>query len=571
MFGERYFTTRERLTEVVRGVRELALETGADTGPLEDERKFLSGLKTPFLFVVCGEVNSGKSTFINGLFGRAICKTNVLPETATVQRFRYGKEERDEMMADSLEERYRNLEFLQDFNVVDTPGTNSVEKGHQAITERFLPEADLVLFIFPVSNPWGAATWDFVSKFPDELKGRLALVLQQKDQRSDADIAVMVEHMKALAVHKIGEAPEVFPVSGLQSFEAKRTEPFRNRLWQESGYPALEEFVSRIVSRSPSRRKVLRAIRNEATATLRRIEDRMEIRRRTLDSDQGFLRDIENEVDHARERHAQLFVDKFSGLADAFAEQSEAAATFLQERTTMTRTLWSLFHKDETPADIEKGLIVAVEKAIEEQSVADSDELVATCRAHWETVIPRVEERLEMPAPDFDEEATGFEGAKERFAKRLGRAARKAVMGQKIRGMLDMQMETRRAHLRHFVVFTLVLWTLAGILGFFQMNLWGGLLLVAGLIFFGFGLAYSHRSSRELVTSFREKSSGCRRSFAEDLSADYQEGVRGFFVEYAQMFEGIRRHVAELKMKLKPQLDRWSDYFLELNAIDQEL
>ena len=37
MFGERYFTTRERLSEVVRGVRELALETGAELGPLAQE------------------------------------------------------------------------------------------------------------------------------------------------------------------------------------------------------------------------------------------------------------------------------------------------------------------------------------------------------------------------------------------------------------------------------------------------------------------------------------------------------------------------------------------------------
>ena len=104
-----------------------------------------------------------------------------------------------------------------------------------------------------------------------------------------------------------------------------------------------------------------------------------------------------------------------------------------------------------------------------------------------------------------------------------------------------------------------------------QMNLWGCLLLLAGFVFFGFGLAYSHRSSRELVTWFRERCSSCSRSFAEDLSADYQEGVRGFFVEYALMFEGIRRHVAELKMKLKPQLELWNNYFLELNAIDHEI
>ena len=571
MFGERYFTNRERLSAVVRGVRELALETGAEVGLLEDDDQFLSGLQEPFLFVVCGEINAGKSTFINGLFGGDLCETSVLPQTTTVQRFRFGEKESNKAATDGSEVCRRNFGFLHDFNVVDTPGTNSAKPGFEIITERYFPIADLIFFVFPVSNPWGAATWNFISDLPEELKNRLAIVLQQKDQRSDADIAVMVEHIKSLAIHKIGEAPAVFPVSGQQSLEAKKEDPIQNSLWKESGFPTLEDFVSSRISRSPDRRVVLHEVRDGTKQTLREIEDRMEIRRRTLDSDQGFLRDIENEVDEARERHAQLFADKFSGLADVFAEQSEQAADLLQERSTMTRTLWSLFHKDETPVDIEKGLIEAVEKAIEDRAGGDSDELVSTCRAHWETVVPRVEERLEMPPPDFDNVSGGFEGAKERFAKRLGRAARKAVMGQKIRGMLDTQMESRRAQLRRFVVFTLVLWTIAGVFGFLQMNWWGGLFVFTGLVFFAFGLANSHRSSQELVTSFREKASSCRRSFAEDLSSDYQEGVRGFFVEYAQMFEDIRRHVAELKMKLKPQLDRWSNYFLELNAIDQDL
>ena len=422
-----------------------------------------------------------------------------------------------------------------------------------------------------MGNPWGAATWNFIADLPEEWKGKLVLVLQKTDESSEEDIEVMIGHMKSLAIHKIGEAPEVFPVSGEQALEAKNKELLNNRLWHESRYPKLESFVSNKVSQSTNRHQALQKVREETSRILRQIEDRMEIRRRTLDSDQGFLRDIENEVDEARERHSQLYGEKFSGLAEAFSDQSEEAARFLAERTTMWRSLLSIFYKDDAPADIEKGLIDAVQESIKVQAGLDSAELISTCRNHWETVIPRVEERLEMPPPDFEKESGGFENTKERLAKRLERAARKAVMGQKIRGSLDLQMEGRKDQLRRFVVFTLVLWSLAGVLGFMQMNLWGCLLLLAGFVFFGFGLAYSHRSSRELVTWFRERCSSCSRSFAEDLSADYQEGVRGFFVEYALMFEGIRRHVAELKMKLKPQLELWNNYFLELNAIDHEI
>ena len=156
MFGD-YFTTRKRLTDVVVRVLALAEKTDAEKTPLE-QNDITKGLKNPFLFVVCGEVNAGKSSLLNGLFGENICKTNVLPETDRVQWYRYGDEGRDEEVTPILEERFRPIDFLMDFNLVDTPGTNSVVQGHQAITDRFLPVSDLIFWVFPASNPWGAST-----------------------------------------------------------------------------------------------------------------------------------------------------------------------------------------------------------------------------------------------------------------------------------------------------------------------------------------------------------------------------------------------------------------------------
>ena len=163
MFGERYFATRERLSEVLHGIAALAAETQTELGDLLPIDEMENGLGAPFLFVVCGEVNAGKSTLINGLFGRDLCRVNILPETDRVLWYRYGPVAKDVEATPMLEERYRPIEFLRDFNLIDTPGTNSIVQGHQEITERFIPCADLVLFVFPVSNPWGAATWDFIS------------------------------------------------------------------------------------------------------------------------------------------------------------------------------------------------------------------------------------------------------------------------------------------------------------------------------------------------------------------------------------------------------------------------
>ena len=145
MFGERYFATRERLSDVMRGIAELAVETSTDLGDRLPLDEIKNGLGTPFLFVVCGEVNAGKSTLINGLFGRDLCRVNVLPETHRVYWYRFGESARDATVTPMLEERYRPVEFLRDFNLIDTPGTNSIEHGHQEITERFLPSADLTV------------------------------------------------------------------------------------------------------------------------------------------------------------------------------------------------------------------------------------------------------------------------------------------------------------------------------------------------------------------------------------------------------------------------------------------
>ena len=101
MFGD-YFTTRKRLTDVVVRVLALAEKTDAEKTPLE-QNDITKGLKNPFLFVVCGEVNAGKSSLLNGLFGENICKTNVLPETDRVQWYRYGDEGRDEEVTPILE------------------------------------------------------------------------------------------------------------------------------------------------------------------------------------------------------------------------------------------------------------------------------------------------------------------------------------------------------------------------------------------------------------------------------------------------------------------------------------
>ena len=571
MFGERYFATRQRLTDVVVGVRELGEACEADIASIVDEGEFLKGLRSPHLFVVTGEVNAGKSTLLNGLFGRELCKANVLPETEKVQWYRWGKEEKDVDVTDTLQERYRPIDFLQDFNIVDTPGTNSVVKGHQAITERFLPVADLLLFVFPVSNPWGAATWDFVSKLSKDHLGNVAFVLQQKDLRDEKDVNLIIEHLRTLAVQKIGASPQVFPVSARMALDAKLTQPFSDQKWKESGYPALESFISKCVAENPERRQVLSDVRDSAQVVLRKIEEKIEERTRQLDADQRFLVELESEVDQRREQQSKEFATKFSGLTDVFMNEARESVDTLRGGVTIIQSFTSLFRAEKLASDLEGELSDAVKKAVEDRAEYDGQQLVSNCRSHWQTVVPRIKDRLEVPIPDFDQETNSLSSTRERFVRRLGRSSKQAVANLKLRGSLDLQMENRRSVLRRYLSGSLCSVITAGVLGALGFHPWPFVALGLALLFLAGAAIYAHRSKEVLCRNSADKVESCRDAFADALSNEYKDGVREFYLEYGGLFENVRRHIAEHKLSLKPRLKRWNDLFLELKAIEQEI
>ena len=571
MFGERYFATRQKLAGVVNDVRRLAQSTGVELNGFAEDSELLEGLTNPFLFVVCGEVNAGKSTLINGLFGEELCEVNILPQTDRVQWYRFGEERKDVEITEVLEERYRSIDFLTDFNIVDTPGTNSVIRGHQAITERFLPVADLVLFVFPVSNPWGAATWDFLTRFPEELRGKVAFVLQQKDLREERELEIIMEHMRELAQQKTGEQPDVFAVSGKIAMEAKARKPFQDKLWKASGYPELEAFISKIVTSSPGRRQVLMDVRDAAGLAMRKIEDRLELSTEAVDRKSGVLRDLETEVDRHRDAYGAEFERKLESLGEVFETEGKNALDQLRKHLAVWPSLKSLFRRDESPSRIEKALGKAVEEAIGSLAETESDELTRLCSKHWESVVPRIRDQIGVDPPEVDGGKVDQDGARRHFVRRMGRSARKSVSALKLRGLLEMQLEARRGVLQRFVVGVLLALSTGGGLGAAGLHPYSWLCISFALVLAALGFVQAKRTGIELTNWFGERLQRSRDPFTENLTGEYRDGVREFFTEYAKLFEVVRRQIVESRSDLVPRQKQWDALFLELKAIEQEL
>ncbi|MCB0686252.1 MAG: dynamin family protein, partial [Saprospiraceae bacterium] len=152
-------------------------------------------IEEPFLFVIVGEVKAGKSSFINALLETEtdICKVAPSPMTDTIQQIIYGEYPHEEIINPYLKRIYQPAEILKEIAIVDTPGTNTIISHHQEITERFIPGADLIVFVFEAKNPYRQSSWEFFDFIHADWRKKIIFILQQKDLLPENDLAVNLE------------------------------------------------------------------------------------------------------------------------------------------------------------------------------------------------------------------------------------------------------------------------------------------------------------------------------------------------------------------------------------------
>lgn len=571
LFGERYFATREQLSGLIRGILSLARETDTDLGDALALEQFETGLGAPFLFVVCGEVNAGKSSLINGLFGRDLCRVNILPETDRVLWYQFGNPARDVRITPVLEERYRPVDFLRDFNLIDTPGTNSIVQGHQETTARFLPNADLVLFVFPVTNPWGAATWNFISELSPEVLKRVVFIIQQADQREPVDIKVILGHMADLSMKRIGCVPPIFAVSGKLAYEAKRATPFPPEQFKRSGYRELEEFISRAVCQSPARKAVFENWRSKAAAGLHTVEDRIESQTSALTAQGRFLDTIEREIDDIRERFVIRLPRHLAGVAEVFQTEAVWVSKRLRGRLGSIPSFFRLFVGDRTGQAMESMFVERLQGAVEAVAEDDGVEVLEFCRKHWNDLGGRVQAAMgvDLGAAAPIDETLAI--AKKRFVQRLGAAARQGIDNLKVRHQLEKELRRRNLALKSFLFMTLLLVAAGAVCGALGIGWLPGILCGLSFLFLMGGIGVAMATRKSITGDFQRRLLDTCGGFASTLHSDYEEALRAVFQDYASSLGVVRSHLAREKIAIEPRLRRWQELFLTLKAIEQDL
>lgn len=295
MIGDSYFHLRSQLDAELMKLGGVLRDLDADGESVAIVDNLVASLKEPFVFVVVGEVNVGKSTFLNALFGQDFSRTGVMPTTGKILFFKHGPQHLVSPITPTLDEVQVPAEFLRDFHIVDTPGTNSIENEHQEITERFVPISDLVIFVFSAMNPWGASAWQFLDKVHKHWMRNVIFVIQQCDLRSAEEMSVIIDYMGQLARQRYGRDFPIFPVSAKKAYLARSSGIDRERLLQESGFLGLENHISTLVGQNTTRLNKLASTIRIAKQLLGHLNERIVATAKQAQRAAGLVHELQTE------------------------------------------------------------------------------------------------------------------------------------------------------------------------------------------------------------------------------------------------------------------------------------
>ncbi|HHP7229721.1 MAG TPA: dynamin family protein [Xenococcaceae cyanobacterium] len=222
-------------------------------------------LTNPFSIFICGEFNSGKSSLLNQLGDDSIAPVGILPTTKNIESY--------------------NPEGLGGLVFIDSPGTNSIIEQHQEITENYLKQADIILFVSSVERPLSKSEQDFLTLVDRTWSRKVIIIINKIDLISSEQINEVTNYISAGLKDIFKELPPLFTISAqtgqgidlLKNFLLEfLAETEKTKLKLQGPQNSLLVYLEQLEQKNQGIQTKLTAEKTILDRTLRRIQERLE-------------------------------------------------------------------------------------------------------------------------------------------------------------------------------------------------------------------------------------------------------------------------------------------------------
>ena len=529
----------------------------------DDTRRRLADLAKTldelFLLVVAGEFNAGKSTLVNALFGRRVMEEGPVPTTDKITVLRHGDADAAHRRGEFVTERTLDHPLLESLALVDTPGTNSIVREHQALTEDFVPRADLVLFVTSYDRPLSESERQFLEYIRGAWGKQLVVAVNKADlAETEAALAQVLDHVRDGFVRILREGgaesprpPLVFPVAArlaLQAKEAAGDDPGAYRTdprWEASRFGPFQRFLTETLTDDARLALKLAGPLDAAQTLLTDARARLDAQRDVLSSDEAELGALTGRFEAVRESLGDVAGKAVSDVDRELLEMEKRGVRFLDDTIRVSR-LNLIRDRNAFREEFDRQVVRDAERQIETRLGEAADGLLRRVFELWNETYARLADlRRDDPAA-----TGGFLYDRDEVLRDVLREARRTIE------QYDMSEEARRLLENARSALTVSGATAAGVgalavvlIAATAFDLTGGILAAGALATLGFVVLPVQR--RRAVREFSERVEALRA----DLRAGLERELTGEMDEAVAKVRALVRPVADLVQTARGELD----------------
>ena len=288
-------------------------------------------LSNPFSIFICGEFNAGKSSLLNHLGENTNAPVGIIPTTKEIQSY--------------------DPEGLGGLVFIDSPGTNSIIEQHQELTENYLKQADIILFVTSIERPLTKSEQDFLVLVDKTWARKVIVTINKIDLATEDEVKQVKAYVSDGLQEIFNEMPPIFAISSHTG----------------AGISDLKNFLLAFLAEDEKTKLKLQGPQNSLLVYLNQLENQNKEIIGKLEVEKTIFDRTINRIQERLEEYKLLFAIFQRNIDDLFRNLIQEINKIVNQKTSFFRVVKKRLTNEEDR--LEEKLVTAIEEVQLDQNL----------------------------------------------------------------------------------------------------------------------------------------------------------------------------------------------------------